>query len=70
MTYTDRGRTEITRGLRDAKAMVDRKMAHLRSEMGIMEAELSELGKISVAVEMAIEVMGLDHKRPAQETAE
>ena len=57
MTYTDRGLTEIASGLREAKALLGRKRSDLIHQMGVMEAELSALGKIEASIEAALEVL-------------
>lgn len=57
MTYTDRGLREIAAGLREAKALVNRKRSDMQHQMGLLEAEMSALGKIEAAIDTAIEVM-------------
>lgn len=63
MSLTERGQREVSGGLRDALARLQRRKAELQAQMGILEAELSDLGKIEAAIMLAAEVVGKDGKR-------
>lgn len=67
MTWTDRGLREVGQGLREARLLVSRKKSELQSKMGVIEAELSALGKIETALDVANDVMGNEQaKREAE----
>lgn len=68
--FTDRGLREVGQGLREAKALVRRERADLQSQMGIIEARLSALGKIETALDVAIDIMRAEQsKREAEQKA-
>lgn len=55
MNLTERGQREVGNSLKDAYERIKRREADLRAQMGILEAELSDLGKIRAAVMLAAE---------------
>ena len=56
MTLTERGQREVGNSLKDALGRLERREADLRNQMGLLEAELSDLGKIRAAVMLAAEM--------------
>jgi len=63
MSLTERGQREVGSGLRDALDRLRRRKAELQAQMGILEAELSDLGKIEAAIMLAAELAAKDAKR-------
>lgn len=55
-TLNERGQREVVGSLKDALARLRRRRADLQAQMGILEAELSDLGKIEGAISTAIEL--------------
>lgn len=56
MNLTDRGEREIGNGLKDALQRIENREASIRAQMGALEAEMSDLGKIRAAVMLAAEL--------------
>lgn len=57
MNLTERGQREIGNSLKDAVERLKRREADLRAQIGVAEAELSDLGKIRAAVMLAAELV-------------
>jgi hypothetical protein len=53
---TERGQREVGNSLREAIGRLERREADLRAQMGLLEAELSDLGKIRAAIMLAAEM--------------
>ena len=58
MNLTERGQREIGNSLKDALDCLKRREADLRAQIGLLEAELSDLGKIRAALAFAAEALG------------
>ena len=56
MNLTERGQREVGNGIKDALVRLQRRKAELQTQMGVLEAELSDLGKIEAAVLLAAEL--------------
>jgi hypothetical protein len=57
VTYTERGAREVGMGYHEALAALRRRRATLQAQMGLIEAELADLGKIEAALSMAAEAI-------------
>ena len=57
MTYTDRGLREILAGLMEAKDLLAKRRSTLQHSIGVMEAEVSSLGKIESALASSVEIL-------------
>ena len=57
MTYTDRGLREILAGLMEAKGLLSQRRSDLQHKIGVMEVEVSALGKIEAALASAVEIL-------------
>jgi hypothetical protein len=55
--FTERGQREVGGGLQDAIARLRRRKAEVQREIGILEAELSDLGKIEAGIMLAAEIV-------------
>jgi len=63
MSLTERGQREVGSGLREALDRLRRRKAELQAQMGILEVEMSDLGKIEAAIMLASEMAAKDLKR-------
>jgi hypothetical protein len=61
--FTERGQREVGGGLRDALARLRRRRGEIRAQIGTLEAEDSDLGKIEAAVMAAAEIVARDGTR-------
>jgi len=61
--YTERGLRETGSGLREAIALVGHRRSALQAKAGLIEAELSALGKIEAALALAAEVLTAEKAR-------
>ena len=61
--FTERGQREVGAGLRDAVERLRRRKADVQRQIGLLEAELSDLGKIEAGIMLAAEVVAKDGKR-------
>ena len=55
MNLTERGHREVSGSLKDALARLRRRQDDIRHQIGVLEVELSDLGKIEAAVMWAAE---------------
>jgi hypothetical protein len=62
-TLTERGQREVGNGLKDALARLRRRRGEIRAQIGVLEAEDSDLGKIEASVMLAAELVAKDGKR-------
>jgi hypothetical protein len=53
---TQRGQIEVGGSLRDALARLRRRRAAIREQLGVLEAEDADLGKVEAAVALAAEM--------------
>lgn len=58
MSLTERGQREVVGGLREALERLRRRKADLQRRLGLLEAELSDAGKIEAALLAAAEIVG------------
>lgn len=56
MKLTERGHREVGNSLKDALARLKRRQDDIRHQIGVLEVELSDLGKIEAAVLLAAEM--------------
>jgi hypothetical protein len=56
MNLTERGQREVGNSLKEALVRLRRRQDEVRHQIGVMEAELSDLGKIEAAVVLAAEM--------------
>jgi hypothetical protein len=56
MSLTERGQREVGGSLRDVLARLRRRRGVLQEQLGLLEAELSDLAKIEAAVLAAIDL--------------
>jgi hypothetical protein len=56
MTLTERGQREVGGGLEDALTRLRRRRAAIRQQLGLLEAEDADLGRIEAALLAAIEL--------------
>ena len=56
MNLTERGRREVGNSLKEALGRLQRRRSDLRAKLGLIEVELSDLGKIEAALMMAAEL--------------
>jgi hypothetical protein len=61
--FTERGQREVGDGLQDAVARLRRRRAEIRHQIGLLEAEDSDLGKIEAGIMLAAELVAKDGKR-------
>ena len=65
--YTERGLRETSGGLREARAVLAHRISALQAQAGIIEAELSALGKIDAALSLAAEVVTREQRTREEE---
>jgi hypothetical protein len=56
MKLTERGQRECGNSIKDALARLKRRQDDIRHQIGVLEAEMSDLGKIEAAVLLAAEM--------------
>jgi hypothetical protein len=63
-TLSERGQREVGHSLKDALDRLRRRRAAIREQMGALEAEDSDLGKIEAAVMAAAELLSRQGAAP------
>ncbi len=55
---SEQGQREVGRGLQDALARLRRRRAHVQEQLGVLEAELTDLSRIEAALMATLEMAG------------
>lgn len=63
MMLTESGLRETTSSLAEAKGMIRRRRSELQARLGVIEAELSQLGKIEAAYDFSLELLRAEMSR-------